>query len=49
MRLSSISKTIEVVFRVGSYFTPVWLLGQDILISSYFTTILVGRAASCVR
>ena len=43
LRSSSISKKIEVIFRFESYFTPVWLLGQVLLISSYFTTSPGGR------
>ena len=37
-------QNIEVVSQIGSYYIPVRLLGQVLLISSYFTTSLGGRA-----
>jgi hypothetical protein len=32
-----LQKKIKIVFQFGSYSTPVWLLGQGLLISNYFT------------
>ena len=48
LRSSSISQKNEVVFHLGSYFTPVWPLSQALFISSFFTTSPDGRPAGRV-
>jgi hypothetical protein len=46
LRSSTISKKMWVVFHFRSYSTPVWLIGQVLRISSYFTTSPDGWVAA---